>query len=175
MLKIGGLAELLHCATLIIDDIQDGSIERRGKACSHIVYGVDTAINAANLIYFLPAQKLIGSLTNSFEEKWKLNEIYMSALVEGHIGQGLDIQCHKAEKKEELPSREEYIKFVGQKTGGLMKMMVEMLGIVLKLDEEAIGLITECMNYIGISFQITDDILNIENCMGKGIIAEDLH
>lgn len=56
-----------------------------------------------------------------------------------------------------------------------MKMMVGMLGIVLKLDEEAIGLITECMNFIGISFQITDDILNIENCMGKGIIAEDLH
>lgn len=67
VIKIGGLTELLHCATLIIDDIQDSSIERRGKPCSHIIYGVDTAINAANLIYFLPAQKLIGTLSNSFE------------------------------------------------------------------------------------------------------------
>jgi geranylgeranyl pyrophosphate synthase len=35
------------------------------------------------------------------------------------------------------------------------------------------------MNYIGISFQITDDILNVthrkESGMGKGIIAEDLY
>lgn len=31
------------------------------------------------------------------------------------------------------------------------------------------------MNYVGISFQITDDILNLGKGMGKGVVAEDLH
>lgn len=59
--RVGGLIELLHCASLIIDDIEDGSIQRRGKPCSHSVYGIDYAINAANLMYFLPVTKLIAS------------------------------------------------------------------------------------------------------------------
>jgi geranylgeranyl pyrophosphate synthase len=46
-----------------------------------------------------------------------------------HVGQGLDIKYHKAEKKEDLPSLEEYIKLVSMKTGGLMKMLVKMLGV----------------------------------------------
>jgi geranylgeranyl pyrophosphate synthase len=30
------------------------------------------------------------------------------------------------------------------------------------------------MNYVGLAFQVTDDILNLTKDMGKGIIAEDL-
>ena len=52
--KIGALIEFLHTASLIIDDIEDGSILRREEQCSHLVYGLDRSINAANLIYFLP-------------------------------------------------------------------------------------------------------------------------
>ena len=61
-MRVGGLIEHLHCASLIIDDIEDDSVQRRGKPCAHTVFGVDSAINAANLMYFLPVQKLIASL-----------------------------------------------------------------------------------------------------------------
>ena len=76
VLKIGGLIEMLHCASLIIDDIEDGSLMRRGQPCSHKVYGVDSAINAANLIYFLPISKLLEEVADS-EKRWKLNQIYL--------------------------------------------------------------------------------------------------
>jgi geranylgeranyl pyrophosphate synthase len=29
--RVGGLIEHLHCASLIIDDIEDDSVQRRGK------------------------------------------------------------------------------------------------------------------------------------------------
>lgn len=58
---IGGLIEYLHTASLIIDDIEDGSILRREKPCSHLVYGLDRSINAANLVYFLPFKNLLKS------------------------------------------------------------------------------------------------------------------
>jgi octaprenyl-diphosphate synthase len=40
------LVELPHNASLIHDDIEDNSDERRGRAAVHILYGTDTAINA---------------------------------------------------------------------------------------------------------------------------------
>jgi geranylgeranyl pyrophosphate synthase len=35
--------------------------------------------------------------------------------------------------------------------------------------------LTKIMGYVGISFQIKDDLLNITNTMGKNIIAEDFY
>ena len=64
VLKIGALIEYLHTASLIIDDIEDGSILRREQPCSHLVYGLDRSINAANLMYFLPFKNLVSSVKN---------------------------------------------------------------------------------------------------------------
>ncbi len=64
---------------------------------------------------------------------------------------------------------------ISAKTGSLLRMLVSMLGVFLKIDKENITALVSVMNYIGISFQITDDILNVthrkESGMGKGIIA----
>jgi geranylgeranyl pyrophosphate synthase len=59
VLLVGGLIELLHSASLVIDDIEDSSLLRRGKPCSHTVFGIDRAINSANLIYFLSILKVL--------------------------------------------------------------------------------------------------------------------
>jgi hypothetical protein len=48
------VSELNHTGSLIIDDIEDDSIIRRGEECIHLRYGIDTAINAGNTLYFLP-------------------------------------------------------------------------------------------------------------------------
>ena len=44
--------ELLHAGSLIIDDIEDGTEERRGGAAMHAKIGVPSAINAGNWLYF---------------------------------------------------------------------------------------------------------------------------
>lgn len=176
-MRVGGLIEHLHCASLIIDDIEDGSVQRRGKPCSHSVFGIDYAINAANLMYFLPINKLIASFTTP-ELKWRINEIYLNEMTLCHIGQGLDIKNHKLTTKAEMPTTEEYIKLTLLKTGGLLRMLVKMMGAVMNIDQQAVDKLTECMNNVGIAFQIIDDILNVANseeCMGKGVVAEDLH
>ena len=41
-----GLTEIVHNASLIIDDIEDGSQMRRGDRCVHLKHGLDVAINA---------------------------------------------------------------------------------------------------------------------------------
>lgn len=48
---------MLHNASLMIDDIEDGSELRRGEPSAHVVYGVPSTINAAELICFLAMKK----------------------------------------------------------------------------------------------------------------------
>ena len=56
--KIGEVVEMLHNASLMIDDIEDDSILRRGIPVAHKVYGVPHTINSANYVYFLGLQKV---------------------------------------------------------------------------------------------------------------------
>ncbi len=53
--------------------------------------------------------------------------------------------------------------------------MVGMIGVIVGMSPKNLEIFYKVMNYVGISFQITDDILNLSRGMGKGIIAEDLH
>ena len=70
---------------------------------------------------------------------------------------------------------EDYFRVTSAKTGSLLRMMVGMVGVILKIEKKTIEILKEIMTNIGISFQITDDTLNLKQTMGKGILAEDLY
>jgi len=53
------LPEMLHNGSIIVDDIEDMSDERRGKPALHKLYGEDIAINAGNALYFLSLLPLV--------------------------------------------------------------------------------------------------------------------
>lgn len=48
---------MLHNASLMVDDIEDNSVMRRGVPVTHSVYGVPRTINSANYIYFRALEK----------------------------------------------------------------------------------------------------------------------
>lgn len=47
LLHIKHIINLLHNASLILDDVEDGTPSRRGKPAAHMVFGVPQAINSA--------------------------------------------------------------------------------------------------------------------------------
>lgn len=57
------VTELLHNASLLIDDIEDDSDIRRGAPSSHKVFGIPATINSANYVYFQALDRL-SSLDN---------------------------------------------------------------------------------------------------------------
>jgi geranylgeranyl pyrophosphate synthase len=61
------------------------------------------------------------------------------------------------------------------KTSSLFTMLIEMLSVVLKIDESNTLALVNTMRYVGISFQIADDLLNITDSVGKQQKAEDFH
>lgn len=45
--QIRQVISTLHNASLILDDVEDGSISRRGRPATHMVFGMPQAINSA--------------------------------------------------------------------------------------------------------------------------------
>ncbi|KAF9580344.1 geranylgeranyl pyrophosphate synthetase, partial [Lunasporangiospora selenospora] len=50
--------KMLHTSSLLVDDIEDDSVLRRGEPVAHKIFGVPATINCANYVYFLALAEL---------------------------------------------------------------------------------------------------------------------
>ena len=108
----------LHNASLMIDDIEDGSKLRRGCPVAHSIFGIPTTINTANYAYFLALEKC-HALDNP-----KAIDVFVGELLNLHRGQGQDIKWRDDVR---CPTEEQYISMVLDKTGGLFRLAVGLM------------------------------------------------
>ncbi|KAH0389382.1 geranylgeranyl diphosphate synthase 1, partial [Aureobasidium melanogenum] len=76
---------MLHTASLLIDDVEDSSVLRRGVPVAHNIFGTAQTINSANYVYFCALRELM-KLNNP-----QAIEIYNDELLNLHRGQGMDL------------------------------------------------------------------------------------
>ncbi|KAF9957433.1 geranylgeranyl pyrophosphate synthetase [Modicella reniformis] len=50
--------KMLHTASLLVDDIEDDSVLRRGEPVAHKIFGIPATINCANYVYFMALDEL---------------------------------------------------------------------------------------------------------------------
>lgn len=154
---------MLHNASLLVDDVEDNSLLRRGMPVAHSIFGTAQTINTANYMYFVALQE-IQKLNNP-----KAISIYMDELLNLHRGQGMDLFWRDTLT---VPTEEDYLEMVDNKTGGLFR-----LGIKLMQAESPTSLdCTELVNLLGLIFQIRDDYMNLDSDVyskNKGM-CEDL-
>lgn len=141
---------MLHNASLLIDDVQDNSVLRRGIPVAHNIFGTAQTINSANYVYFLALQ-----------EVRKLNspaamEIYTEELLNLHKGQGMDLFWRDTLT---CPTEEEYLEMVDNKTGGLFRLAVKLMQAESNTGKDCVPLV----NVLGLIFQICDDYLNLSD------------
>jgi geranylgeranyl pyrophosphate synthase len=151
----------LHNISLVIDDIQDGTKKRRGQDCAHIIYGMPLSLNAAYLKCF----NLLKNVEDRYPKEIKetTTQLFISALESGHIGQGLDIYWTT---KEYIPTLDEYLYMIDNKTGMLFELGSKLCFETAKLNgievtKEKRDLIQKLMIFIGRFFQIRDDYVNL--------------
>jgi geranylgeranyl diphosphate synthase type 3 len=106
---IAHATQLLHNASLMVDDIEDDGQLRRGQPAAHKVYGIPQAINSANYVYFLAYKELaeLSRLGGSAAKDWDLE--ITDELLNLHRGQGLEILWRDSLQ---CPTEEEYIAMV---------------------------------------------------------------
>ena len=104
------IINIIHNASLVVDDIQDNSFLRRNNPCAHIKYGVPLSINAAYLCTF--------KILNEINKRDDITETTKHKIVENiyytHIGQGMDIYYTQ---NKIIPTIDEYEKIMEYKTG----------------------------------------------------------
>lgn len=166
------IVEVIHNGTLAIDDIEDDSKTRRGKPCMHIKHGIDYAINAGNLMYYLPTHIIKKSKLSNIK-KLKAYEIINQEMIKLHFGQGLDIRWHN--QKNAKITEKSYLTMCAYKTGCLIRMAAKLGALLANANDTKVTKMGKIAEKIGIAFQIQDDILNIsDNKLGKDF-GDDIH
>jgi len=154
------LPELIHEGTIIVDDIEDGADVRRGKKAMHLLFGVDTAINDGNAIYFLPLSLVYRNSENlSEKQRLQIYNLYSEEMVRLSLGQAMDIHWHKGSKKD--VTEQDYLQMCVYKTGVLARFSAKLGGIIGSGSTEQINALGKFAESLGVGFQIQDDILNI--------------
>lgn len=152
------IVEFAHTASLIHDDIEDRADERRGKPAIHLLYGEDTAINAASWLYF-HAQAVIDAYPASDALKLELYRVVSRELRRLHLGQAMDIRWHREASL--VPVRSEYEAMVTLKTGTLSRLAGSLGMLAGGADEASVNSLAELSARVGVGFQILDDVRNL--------------
>ena len=157
---LAGSIELIHCYSLIHDDLpsMDDDDLRRGHPTTHKKYDEATAILAGDALQPL-AFELISNLDTSDSNKITIvnclaNACGYSGMVGGQIK---DIHSKEINTVQDLDIMH------SQKTGRLIQASLETSGILSELDQKDIEALNKYGEKIGLAFQIQDDIIDIES------------
>jgi len=163
------LVEFCHNASLVHDDIEDDSDQRRGKPAIHKIYGVDTAINSGSFLYFLALSCVE---FYSQESKSRIYKLWADCMRGLHLGQAMDISWHRSISF--IPVIDEYYVMCGLKTGSLARLAAELGAFAANASEETICKFGEAAEKLGIGFQIMDDVKNLTTGIPGKIRGDDI-
>lgn len=150
--------EMIHTYSLIHDDLpcMDNDDERRGKPTNHKVYGESTALLAGDAL-LTEAFKILAE--GSADPKSTLKVISLVSECAGTLGmiggQYVDLSSQKNKV-----SIEELSQMQINKTGALIRASIVGSAILCDASVEQIKALEEFSRYMGLSFQIADDILD---------------
>ncbi|GAW23081.1 hypothetical protein ANO14919_126310 [Xylariales sp. No.14919] len=166
--KIKNVVKMLHNASLMLDDLEDGSPLRRGRPSTHDIYGPAQTVNSATYLY-IQATQLAAELDSptSFQ-------IFTEEMRRLYVGQSYDLYWTYNAL---CPSTAEYLRMVDDKTGGLFRMLTRMMVAESPVSNELGGVDLDLLScLIGRFFQIRDDYQNLASAdyAKKKGFAEDL-
>ncbi|MEZ5689506.1 MAG: polyprenyl synthetase family protein [Caenibius sp.] len=158
--KLAAAVEFIHTATLLHDDVVDGSDLRRGK-------------ETANLVFGNPATVLVGDFlfSRAFElmvEDGSLRVLKILSSASAVIAQG-EVDQLTAQRKIET-SEERYLSIIGAKTAALFAAASRIAAVVAERDEAEESALDDYGRNLGIAFQLVDDAIDYDSAaaeMGK--------
>lgn len=164
--------ELLHVGSLIVDDIEDDSRQRRGRPALHRQYGLPLALNTGNWLYFV-GLAVLSRIDLADRIRLALYEDISVALMQCHQGQALDLSTRIAStRRSDVPGLVETSTRL--KTGTLMQLAAKLGARGAGASGTIVGVCGSYGAELGIALQMLDDWsgIGIEARREKG--REDL-
>lgn len=137
--------ELVHTASLVIDDIIDESEVRRGAASAWAAFGHGSAVVASD--------GLMGEAFACFSPDSRALERAAAAIVELGEGEATELVDHPDTKAA-------YMELAHRKTGALFRAAAELGGIAGGATPAAVNSLGRYAELVGVAFQIRDDVLD---------------
>jgi len=160
--KLAAAVEFIHTATLLHDDVVDGSGLRRGRRTANIIWGN-------------PASVLVGDFlfSRSFElmvEDGSLKVLRILSRASAVIAEG-EVDQLTAQRRVET-TEDHYLGIISAKTAALFAAACRIAAVVAERDEEVEAALDSYGRNLGIAFQLIDDVIDYASdaeTMGKGV------
>ncbi len=147
---VSAVIEYIHTATLLHDDIIDGAKYRRKRPTANNLYGNDVAVLCGDFLY---SRSYITLTEYGAKQVQMILSSAALTMSEGEVIQLLktgDINL----------TFDDYIQIITRKTAVLFSAACEIGGILAEVSEEKIKALKDFGYYLGLGFQMTDDILD---------------
>ena len=144
------IIEFIHTATLLHDDVVDGSDLRRGRNTANHVFGNEASVLVGDYLYSRSFQMMVelGDL--------RIQEVMANAT--NTIAEGEVLQLMNAHDPETTEQR--YLEVIYRKTAKLFEAGAQMAAIVSGSTREIEQSMVDYGRHLGTAFQLVDDVLD---------------
>ena len=167
IVTLGAAVELLHTATLVHDDLIDGSLLRRGMPTLNARWSPPATVLTGDFL-FARAAKLAAETDHL--PLMKLFSETLATIVNGELTQMFTSRG--------LINRDNYYKRIYAKTASLFEMTARSAAMVSPASDKTIESMRDFGYQIGMAFQIVDDILDFngeQSTVGKPLGSDLLN
>ncbi len=142
--------EFIHTATLLHDDVVDGSDQRRGQDAANLVFGNQASVLVGDFLFSRAFQLMT--------EDGNLDVLRILSDASAVIAQGEVMQLSQAGKID--TGMDSYLEIIKAKTAALFAAACEIGPVIAGQDRAAVSAMAEFGMNLGIAFQIADDTLD---------------
>lgn len=160
------IIELIHTATLLHDDVVDGSDMRRGKATANIAFGNAASVLTGDFIY-----------SRAFELMCELGNmpvLNVLAKASNCIAAGEVQQLQNCNNPDIIV--EDYLHVIYSKTAKLFEAAAHVPAVLAGVDAKTLQAMIDYGKHLGTAFQLIDDVIDYRSdaeTMGKNV-GDDL-
>lgn len=166
--SLAAAIEALHTATLVHDDLVDGSMLRRGHPTLNASWSTGATVLAGDYVFARAAY--FAAETGSVRVMQIFAQTLMT-IVEGELHQLMDLRnWHQ--------TKDSYFRRIYGKTAALFAAATESAGVLGEAPEEQVAALRDYGYNLGMAFQIMDDVLDFvgdERIVGKPVGSDLRH
>ena len=148
--KLAAAVEFIHTATLLHDDVVDGSELRRGKVAAHLIWGAPTSLLVGDFLFARAFELMV--------ETDSMRALGILAKASSVIAEGEVLQLTRAHDLN--LDRDTYLEIITAKTAELFAAAAESGAVGAGADDARVGALRGYGLNLGIAFQLADDALD---------------
>jgi geranylgeranyl diphosphate synthase type II len=158
--------EMLHNAFLIHDDLEDASASRRGAPTLHELHGVALAVNAGDALASMAFAPLRDDGTLGGRVARRVLDEFHTMVRHTTEGQAMELGWRRANAVDLRPA--DYLTLTAKKTSWYTTVSPLRVGAIVGSRARAsLTALSRFGFYLGLAFQIRDDLLNLVGADGK--------